>query len=69
MAETEKEYQLRLLCSTIIEWLENSTNDLDNLCDCGTYENEGSHDTLCNTSLMRMDLEKFKQRMDKIRLS
>lgn len=64
MTETEKEYKLRCLIIGIIESLEKNTDDFEDLCDCELEE--GNHQDLCKTTLMRLDAERWHKEMYKI---
>ena len=59
MAETDKEYKYRRLISNILEYYEQTTNDFDKLCDC-ELEN-GEHQELCVSSLMRFQVKEFER--------
>jgi len=61
MTETNKEYKLRCLCADIMGFVENATNDFDDLCDCDIKS--GLHEQLCKTILMRKDFEEFNKKL------
>ena len=62
--ETDKEYKLRCLCSDILDYVEDNTNDLDDLCDC--QDRKGIHEKDCKTSLMRLDFSEFRSKLEKL---
>ena len=64
MTETDKEYKLRSLCSEIIDFFERVTDDFDKFCDCG-LEN-GEHQALCTTSLIRLDIGQYQKKLSKL---
>jgi hypothetical protein len=61
MNETNYEYKLRSLFSKFIDYMENSTSNYDDLCDCGLKS--GSHMEDCRTTYFRKDVANFEKEL------
>lgn len=66
MTETNKEYKLRCLCQSIMEFTEEFTNDFDELCNCECIK--GIHNKNCKTTSFRKDFENFRKKLNEIYL-
>ena len=64
MVENDREYQLRCLISSLLEYFEGLTEDYDEFCDCSCTE--GKHKGNCQTINVRKDMLNFDKRFHNI---